>query len=314
MRRKANEELLDLPDLKPPPGMCMYMPSRDTLTTEIHISAAPGVTEEQYLEARASLPTDEARRIYDREVGMNDAIFDGVPVFPEYDVLRHTILTGRIQTNERGFVKNLTPGSYNIIGYDCGLTPAAIFLQVIPEIYQVHAVWEMQAFRANATTFAPLVGNQLRLMPEFINPTHACDPAGFSQDQSTGLSVADVFWSQQHIRMIKGVQAPEIRRNAVSWLLTDMIDERTPRFVIDKNRCPILCEGFEGAYRLREMLVGSGMAGESIYASEPVKNQWSHLQDALQYAAVLIYQYIMEMSDPTDITERRERICGKVNI
>jgi hypothetical protein len=55
-----------------------------------------------------------------------------------------------------------------------------------------------------------------------------------------------------------------------------------PAVLIDPA-CEVLVEGFEGGYAFPEI----GSSGE--FKTEPIKNEYSHVHDALQYAATKLF-------------------------
>lgn len=71
---------------------------------------------------------------------------------------------------------------------------------------------------------------------------------------------------------------PLRRVQAVERLLVT----RTPHgsgLLVDPDRCPVLFEGFERGYKFRRMQTGG-------LSPTPEKNEFSHIHDALQYAAM----------------------------
>jgi hypothetical protein len=70
------------------------------------------------------------------------------------------------------------------------------------------------------------------------------------------------------------------RREAVAKYLTRMADGK-PCLVVDPG-CDMIRRGFNGRYQFRRLQV----VGEERFKDVPDKNDYSHLQDALQYAAL----------------------------
>ena len=98
---------------------------------------------------------------------------------------------------------------------------------------------------------------------------------------STG-ETAQQAAARQGVRIRPGSNGWSARYGAVTWLLIDDINDEYPRFQIDGARCPILRDGFRGAYQLDP---GPGQGPERVYPGTPKKDGYSHVQDALQYAA-----------------------------
>jgi hypothetical protein len=67
----------------------------------------------------------------------------------------------------------------------------------------------------------------------------------------------------------------------VRALLTQLIAGQ-PLFVLSRQGCPTLRTGFLGKYIFRKLR----LTDKEIYKDEPEKDQYSHLQDCLQYGAL----------------------------
>jgi hypothetical protein len=70
------------------------------------------------------------------------------------------------------------------------------------------------------------------------------------------------------------------RREAVAKYLTRLVDGQ-PALLVDPS-CDMIRRGFNGRYQYRRLQV----VGEERYKDVPDKNDYSHLHDALQYAAL----------------------------
>jgi hypothetical protein len=70
------------------------------------------------------------------------------------------------------------------------------------------------------------------------------------------------------------------RREAVAKYLTRMVDGQ-PCLIVDPS-CDMIRRGFNGRYQFKRLQV----VGEEKYRDVPDKNDFSHLHDALQYAAL----------------------------
>jgi hypothetical protein len=140
----------------------------------------------------------------------------------------------------------------------------------------------------------------LQQLPPGCKFRDIADPAGRTRDSSK-QSPADYIAqkSQQmghYIRLEEGVQTFKVRREAVANRLTRMINGQ-PAILIDPS-CETLIEGFEGGYAYPEI----GNSGE--FKTEPMKNDYSHIHDSLQYPATRLFTH----SDiERDEDEERER-------
>jgi hypothetical protein len=111
------------------------------------------------------------------------------------------------------------------------------------------------------------------------------DPAGRTRDatkQSPHLYIAQKSQEMGHyIRLEDGIQTFKTRRESVANRLQRMINGQ-PAVLIDPSM-ETLIEGFEGGYAFPEI----GNSGE--FKTEPLKNIYSHIHDALQYGATLLF-------------------------
>jgi hypothetical protein len=71
------------------------------------------------------------------------------------------------------------------------------------------------------------------------------------------------------------------RREAVAKYLTRLVDG-APALLVDPS-CDMIRRGFNGRYQFRRLQV---VGKEFQYKDVPDKNEYSHLHDALQYAAL----------------------------
>ena len=75
----------------------------------------------------------------------------------------------------------------------------------------------------------------------------------------------------------------EGRYGSVTWMLMAEAEPGLPLFQLDATSCKVLREGFQGAYQFE---VTHGVGPERIFHDRPKKDGYSHIQDALQYAAL----------------------------
>jgi hypothetical protein len=212
---------------------------------------------------------------------MNENVYDGECVYPEYRDGWHCLLGERPIT--------LIPGSTYVGGWDCGqtLNPAFVLLQITPLPLQIHAILEvippgpepMEKFAARVqaalTRRIPTMWDEVR---------HFGDATVTTRSGSTGDTAQGI--ARKHGISIQPISNEwQGRYSAVTWALADSIDEKTPRFLLDGVHCPTLRDGFRGAYRFEDSPQGDGSGAGRILAM-PLKNAYSHIHDALQYACV----------------------------
>jgi hypothetical protein len=168
------------------------------------------------------------------------------------------------------------------IGLDFGRQPAAVIGQLAPN-GQVLIVGEAVASNMGMEKFCktvlkPYLYANFPQFSYYIAP----DPAGFHKTQLGEHSPAQ-FLQAEGFKLVKPItNDPEIRIQAVERLLLDGIDTM-PRFLIHAEKAPVTTQGLKGKYRWK-----TNKNGEMTSAREPIKNEWSHPMDALQYLAMVI--------------------------
>lgn len=163
-----------------------------------------------------------------------------------------------------------------LVGVDFGRTPAAAIGQ------HVHGQWrvlrEIVTENMGARQFARLLKSSMSEW--FPENDWACfgDPAGENEEQSDDTSPFKVMWAEGvRVLAAPGNNDWVLRRDAVDELLRRMVDAR-PAFLIDLEKCPVLGAGLAGAYAYPRL-----QTSIERYAERPIKNQFSHVADALQY-------------------------------
>jgi hypothetical protein len=138
------------------------------------------------------------------------------------------------------------------------------------------------------------------------------DPASRTRDatkQSPHLYIAKKSQEMGHyIRLEDGIQTFKTRRESVANRLQRMINGQ-PAVLIDPA-CEILVEGFEGGYAYPEI----GNSGE--FKTEPIKNLYSHVHDAVQYPATLLFGHNEHEPDEDDydILTRQHTETGRSTV
>jgi hypothetical protein len=229
-------------------------------------------------------------REFRREILMDEEMYEGDPVFSSFVGERHAPERFRAESVP------VVEGSVFYGGWDCGNThqPAFALAQVTPG-RQVHWVFEVVPSRPMAMAqFAPLVRQKLkgRLPGHWTDVLHFGDESGGARSGTDFKSAFDV--ARESGFVIRPVSnAVDAREAAIEWLLTDWLSQDgpsagwVPRCFYGAFDCPVLVQGMRGAYCPRTE--GSGGA---MQVQRPVKNFWSHVNDAHQYAAVRIRQAI----------------------
>lgn len=233
-----------------------------------------GVIPPQELEdARAITPLED----FEREYECSFHVTSGKRIYPEFN--RH------IHVSHAPLIPNVPTTIYR--GWDnTGLSPA-IMLSYISST----GVWclfkEFCFFDVGikeATEALILWCNQN--LPPGCTFVDYGDPAGKNRD-STKLSPRDYILMQSRdmgsdIFIQDGIQTWEVRREAVAGRLQKLINGG-PAMLVDAG-CAYTVMGFEGAYAYKEVV---GLPGQ--YKKEALKNDVSHIHDAVQYIATRLF-------------------------
>lgn len=113
------------------------------------------------------------------------------------------------------------------------------------------------------------------------------DPAGQSGRDSIKMTPAHYIRLKAKdygitINLEKGIQTFKVRRECVADRLSKLINGE-PALLIDRS-CTMVIDGFDGGYAFPEI----GNSG--VYKIEPAKNEYSHIHDALQYPATILFK------------------------
>ena len=167
------------------------------------------------------------------------------------------------------------------IGLDFGRTPAAIIGQLTP-LGRVNILSEVIGENMGIQTFVktllkPHLYERYPGLPVFIAP----DPAGWQKTQVGEISPVDVLVAEGYRVVRPQTNKPDMRIEAVDTLLGQSADTE-PRFRIDPA-CRTLIKGFKGGYKWKV-----NKQGDLTQDKEPLKNEYSHPHDALQYLALVI--------------------------
>lgn len=261
-------ERIHLPD-----GMKIYTNTAGMSVIEIHHTADP---QKDWAWARAirAKANQEDRANWDREMNLIDSRHEGRPYWKHFREDVHAV----------PYDFRFVMGSRYLRGYDFGLQPAIVWCQVIP-CGQWQFFMERCYENASAIETAPDVVALSERVPA-LAWTDVGDPAGIQKSDADGRSPFTVY-KDYGIDIEPGVNDPATRRDAVNWALTDFISDNPPipRVWIDRNRCPNLFDGMMGGYKVRVGRIGL----EERVFEDPIKNWYSHVNDAFQQIAVRLY-------------------------
>lgn len=197
---------------------------------------------------------------------------DGKPVYPEYNDKIHC-LTKNVEA-ERGLPI--------VLGWDFGLTPACVIAQVTGRgkiIILDELVSEDMGIRQFANEIVkPLLVNKYSGFTTYS----VGDPAGNIRAQTDERTCLQELLEAG----ITTEPAPTNdfipRREAVAFYLTRMSDGQ-PAFALNP-RCTMIRKGLGGRYKFERLKT----TGNARYKDRPVKDIYSHIQDALQYLCLRV--------------------------
>jgi hypothetical protein len=168
-----------------------------------------------------------------------------------------------------------------LIGLDFGRTPAALIGQPLPN-GRVQVLSEVIGQNMGIQTFAtkhlrPHLWERYPGMPVVMAP----DPAGQQKTQIGETSPWDYLKKAGFTLIKPTTNKVKLRIEAVDALLMASTDAQS-RLIIDP-RCKTLIKGFRGGYKW-----AVNKRGDLTNDTEPMKNAYSHIHDALQYFALVV--------------------------
>lgn len=204
----------------------------------------------------------------------------GQPVYPEFDLAKH-MAPGPIPFDK---------GRRLVVGLDAGLTPAAVFVQrtslgdlrVLGELV-VFAESEEMLGKVGATRFGQALSAYLNEhYPDLDSDMIVlrCDPAAKDGTDNSGNE-------QSWLEIVAGEVRRKIKPAPTNALHIRLEAVRRPMMrheglLIDPG-CKVLRKGMVSGYHYQRVALGDGTGR---YDAKPAKNMFSHVQDALQYAAL----------------------------
>jgi hypothetical protein len=198
-------------------------------------------------------------------------VVDGKPVYDEYSDHMHLREVDPV------------PGRPITRSYDFGLTPACCFSQLLPDgrwlIFDEMTSTSMgfdqfsddvlehckRAFRGHKVTFEDYG-----------------DPAGNQRAQTDKKTCFEIAQTKG-IDIQGSEQDPTLRMESVRKPLRTLIGGE-PQFILHP-RCKTIRKGFLGGYNLRRLQV----AGPERFVSRPDKGPYSHIMNAMEYAAAQLF-------------------------
>lgn len=208
---------------------------------------------------------------------------NGRVVYPQYSDIEH---------NSEEIKPKL--GVELIIGMDQGLTPAAVFTQQGAD-GTVYVYEEITTEDCDLQTFIKdllLPRLQTTYRSWANNYVVVVDPATCQRsmnDSRAGTDILDdlgVVWrpakTNNPMARRSAVIQPLLRKNNSSY------SNHKYGFVLVGSKCSVLRKGFISGYKYSEIKTATGSFNKQ-FKETPVKNEYSHVHDALQYACLEYY-------------------------
>ena len=193
------------------------------------------------------------------------------------------------------------------VGWDFGLTPAAIITQQTAR-GQLQILGEIIGDNIGVRQFAegfvlPVLNTEYR----DHDIVHIGDPAGGNRAENDETTVYSEL-EELGITMEPAPSNNPLKRwEAVRWWLSQLRDGK-PVFILNAA-CKVLRKGFNGGYRLRRMQV----SGEARFSEKADKNRFSHPHDALQYVCLYLRGEVTEKkTKPMNTLPPRSKHAGTV--
>ena len=183
------------------------------------------------------------------------------------------------------------------IGVDCGsnaLVPGAVFYQR-SYMGQWRALAEIFLAEGNMNTaelahairetfhrrFAQLLSARALAVQREERAQLCLDPAAGGAQAASEFTTAQDLQAQTHIEVaLAPTNNPRHRRSALDRLFKRMVGPREPAFIADPEHCPGFIAGLAGGFHYQKRGAIVGLA--------PVKNRYSHVCEAGEYAPLTI--------------------------
>lgn len=244
-------------------------PKNNFFIFDVHYTANPLKRDPLFKERiRNLMPIKDYMVEYER----NWEAFDGKPVFEDYNKLRHEVRY------------RLEPelGLPLLIGWDFGLTPAAVVCQLQGQ--RLIVLKEFVSQNKGIDRFFPEVMTKLaQLYPGWrdnrTDYIHFIDPNGLAKRDTDERTCAMIMGQHGAKRIFPGPIAWEPRRKGVEDFLLRHTKDGAGLQLYAPD-APYLSRGFAGGYQYPEKY-----AQLEPGKPRPLKNEYSHPHDALQYVA-----------------------------
>ena len=187
-----------------------------------------------------------------------------------------------------------------LVGIDGGLDASAIILQPQPD-GRMFVLSELVTSGLGLEDFGYAVSEHIARLYGAREIDAWADPAIFARSQSDGQDAA--LWLRRGgITAKPAPQDPDIRISAVRTWLSRMTNRGA--MIQVHPHCEMLIEGMRGAYRFK-------IAGGEVLVGRVEKNEFSHVQDALQYPLAALITRPKSQSTQKALTQEQLNPLGR---
>ena len=242
-------------------------PKNKFVVFQLHYTADPLKRSKEFKETiKGSMPRGQ----YMQEYELQWDSFSGMPVYPEFNRKHHCVKEAQPQI-----------GLPLLRGWDFGMTPACVVGQL--EMGRLTILKEYVEFNMGIKRFATMVLQDCALRwPEWADNKRdwkdLIDPAGNTRVDTDENTCANVM-AEMGMGPIPGAIAFEERKQSVEHFMLQR-DKQGPLLQVVETECQHLVRGFAGGYRYPEK--ASEIEQNKL---KPLKDEHSHVQDALQMLA-----------------------------
>jgi hypothetical protein len=208
--------------------------------------------------------------------GKYGSVMDGKPVYPDYNDDIHA-----------KFNIDAIKGLRLHLGFDFGLTPACIIVQLLPS-GQFRVLREIVSKEMGIERF--IEAALIPILSEYYEGYEigvVCgDPAGNARKDTDEKTCINVLRTYGFHARGASTNSPVKRISSVQYFL-NRLSCGEPAFILSKENCPVSRKGFMGGYNYKRVSVG----GAERFRDVPDKNHtYSDIHDAIQYIAMALIE------------------------
>lgn len=212
----------------------------------------------------------------------------GKPIYPEFQDHLHVVPDIQPLSNVRSM----------ILGQDYGLTPAGVWVQQDRRDGQYQVIQEFVSEHLGAVNFGEQIARISKHDYPGVSMDGVGDPSGTTDSSTDERTPIDVVTAAGVVTRPAPTNDFTRRREAVAKLLTKLTMLGRPMLVIS-SQCKFLRKAMNGMYCFEKLKVSS----DDRYREYPLKNEYSHVAEALQYAAVGAGEDLSILSNQSDSDE-----------